>query len=210
MTITLTPLPYADTALAPTISVATLQTHHSLHHRAYVDNVNAAIKGGPHAIASLATIISAADAAQDHKLFNDAAQAWNHGFYWFSLCADQQEPDAGLAAAIERDFGSLALLKEELVAQGMAHFGSGWVWLVRRGTALSVEQTHDAASFAVAGPGGDAVPLLVVDLWEHAYYLDYRNVRKNHLKQVIGGHLNWAFASENFARNAAWVYPDFI
>jgi Fe-Mn family superoxide dismutase len=162
MTITLTPLPYADTALAPAISAATLQTHHGLHHRAYVDNINAAIKGGPHAIASLATIISAADAAQDHKLFNDAAQAWNHGFYWFSLCADQQEPDACLAAAIERDFGSLALLKEELVAQGMAHFGSGWVWLVRRGTALSVEQTHDAASFAVAGPGGDAVPLLVV------------------------------------------------
>ena len=210
MSITLTPLPYADTALAPAISAATLQTHHGLHHRTYVDNVNAATKGGPHAIASLAAIISAAVAAQDHKLFDNAAQAWNHGFYWFSLCADPQEPDAGLAAAIERDFGSLAALKEELVAQGMAHFGSGWVWLVRRGTALSVEQTHDAASFAVAGSGGDAVPLLVVDLWEHAYYLDYRNARKNHLKQVIGSHLNWAFASENFACKAAWVYPDLI
>ena len=210
MTITLTPLPYADTALAPAISATTLQTHHGLHHRTYVDNVNAATKGGPQANASLAAIISAADVAQDQKLFNNAAQAWNHGFYWFSLCADPQEPDPDLAAAIYRDFGSMAALKQELVAQGMAHFGSGWVWLVRRGTALSVEQTHDAASFAVAGPGGDAVPLLVVDLWEHAYYLDYRNVRKNHLKQVIGSHLNWSFASENFARNSAWVYPDVI
>jgi Fe-Mn family superoxide dismutase len=210
MPITLTPLPFADTALAPAISAVTLQTHHGQHHRTYVDNVNAATKGGPHANASLAAIISAADAGEDHALFNNAAQAWNHGFYWFSLCADSLAPDTDLAAAIDRDFGSLAALKEELVAQGVAHFGSGWVWLVRRGTALSVEQTHDAATFAVAGAGGDAVPLLVVDLWEHAYYLDYRNVRKNHLKKVIDGHLNWTFASENFTCKTAWIYPHAI
>ena len=210
MPISLTPLPFADTALVPAISAATLQTHHGLHHRAYVDNVNTATKGGPLAGARLAAIISAAAAAQNHVLFNNAAQAWNHGFYWFSLCAEPQEPDAGLAAAIHRDFGSLAALKEELVAQGMAHFGSGWVWLVRRGETLAVEQTHDAATYAVAGPGGDAVPLLVIDLWEHAYYLDYRNVRKNHLKQVIGSHLDWTFASENYARGTTWIYPDLI
>jgi len=210
MSITLTPLPYPDTALAPTISALTLQTHHDRHHRTYVDNVNAAIKGGPHAQASLADIITAAAAGIDQKLFNNAAQAWNHGFYWHSLSPEAQVPDDALGAAIYRDFGSLAGLKDVLLEQGTAHFGSGWVWLVKRGKTLAVEQTHDAATFAVAGPGSDAIPLLVIDLWEHAYYLDYKNVRKNHLNQVIGGQLAWHFASENFARDAAWVYPDLI
>lgn len=210
MSISLIPLPYPDTALAPAISAATLQTHHDRHHRTYVDNVNAATKGGKHANSSLADIISAAAATNDQSLFNNAAQVWNHGFYWYSLSPEVEQPDANLEAAINLAFGSFAALKDVLLEQGMAHFGSGWVWLVKRGKALSVEQTHDAATFAVAGPGGDAVPLLVIDLWEHAYYLDYKNVRKNHLNHVIGGHLAWGFASENFARDAAWVYPDLI
>ena len=210
MTISLIPLPYPDTALAPAISATTLQTHHGRHHQTYVDTVNEATTGGKLAKASLADIISAAEAAHDQKLFNNAAQVWNHGFYWHSLSPEPQQPDADLASAINRDFGSQAALQDMLLAQGMAHFGSGWVWLVSRGDALSVEQTHDAATFAVAGPGGDAIPLLVIDLWEHAYYLDYRNVRKNHLSAVIGEHLAWSFASENFARKTAWAYPDLV
>lgn len=210
MSITLAPLPYPDTALAPAISALTLQTHHDRHHRTYVDNVNAAIMGGPHARASLAEIIAAAHIGHDQTLFDNAAQTWNHAFYWHSLSPETQEPDPALTAAIDRAFGSIGALKDLLLQHGMAHFGSGWVWLVKRGNGLSVEQSHDAATFAIAGPGGDAIPLLVIDLWEHAYYLDYKNVRKTHLNQVIGGHLAWNFASENFARDRAWIYPDFI
>jgi len=210
MTITLIPLPYPDTALAPAISALTLQTHHDQHHRTYVDNVNAAIKGGNHAAASLAAIISGAAAAHDQMLFHNAAQVWNHGFYWHSLSPEAQVPGADLAFAIDTAFGSLAALKDTLLEQGTAHFGSGWVWLVKRGTVLSVEQTHDAATFAVAGSGGDPVPLLVIDLWEHAYYLDYRSARRSYLSRVIGAHLAWQFVSENFARDSAWFYPDFI
>ncbi len=210
MTISLAPLPYADTALAPFISASALQTHHDRHHQTYVDNVNAATKGGTFALASLAAIISAAAAGDDQSLFNNAAQAWNHGFFWHSLSPGPEQPGAALSAAIDRAFGSLPALKDELLHQGMAHFGSGWVWLVKRGAALAVEQTHDAATFAVAGPGGEAVPLLVIDLWEHAYYPDYRNVRKSYLNQLIAGHLAWTFASENFARDGAWTYPDLI
>lgn len=210
MSIKLIPLPYADTALAPAISAATLGLHHGQHHRTYVDTVNAATSGGALAMASLAAIISAAAGGAQQVLFNNAAQAWNHGFYWHSLTPTQQQPDAALGSAIDKAFGSLAALKEELIRQGTAHFGSGWVWLVKRGDALSVEQTHDAATFAVKGSGGDATPLLVIDLWEHAYYPDYNNVRKNYLNQVVGGLLAWSFASENFARNAVWAYPDLI
>jgi superoxide dismutase, Fe-Mn family len=210
MSISLTPLPYADTALAPAISAETLGLHHGGHHRTYVDTVNAATKGGPLAGADLAAIITAAAADEQAVLFNNAAQTWNHGFYWHSLTPTAQQPDAALGAAIDTAFGSLAALKAEMFLQDTAQFGSGWVWLVKRGDALSVEQTHDAATFAVAGPGGDAIPLLVVDVWEHAYYLDYHNVRKNYLNQVIGGLLAWSFASENFARKSAWVYPDLI
>ena len=129
MTISLIPLPYADTALAPAISAATLQTHHDRHHRTYVDNVNAATKGGKLAKASLADIISATAATNDQKLFNNAAQVWNHGFYWHSLSPETEVPDANLKAAIDSTFGSLAALKDALLEQGLAHFGSGWVWL---------------------------------------------------------------------------------
>ncbi|MFM9936087.1 MAG: superoxide dismutase [Novosphingobium sp.] len=210
MAITLTPLPYPHTALVPAISAVTLQTHHGRHHQTYVDNVNAATKDTKLAEAALADIISAAAEGHDQTLFNNAAQVWNHGFYWHSLSPDPQQPGSELAAAINRTFGSLDALKDELLAQGLAHFGSGWVWLVKRGDVLSVEQTHDAATFAVPGPGGDAIPLLVIDLWEHAYYLDYKNVRKSYLNKLIADHLAWDFASGNLAGETAWVYPDLV
>ncbi len=203
MAIILPALPYAEHALAPIISAITLETHHGKHHKAYVDKTNAAIEGSDHANSSLEQIIAAAQANGDTSLFNNAAQSWNHAFYWNSLSPETSAPKGDLASAIEASFGSLEALKAELLAQGTAHFASGWVWLLARGSSLSVEQTHDAATFAT----DDAKPVLVIDLWEHAYYLDHKNVRPEYLKGVIEKHLNWEFAAENFSRDSSWVYP---
>ena len=203
MAITLPALPYAEDALAPAISADTLRTHHGKHHKAYVAKVNDAAKDGPLDGASLEEIIKAAKDKGDKPLFNNAAQAWNHGFYWKSLSPAKQAPSGALADAITQAFGSHDKLGEELAKQGTAHFASGWVWLIARGSKLSVEQTHDAETFAT----GEARPLLVIDLWEHAYYLDHKNVRPDYLKQVIADHLAWDFASRNFDGAANWTYP---
>ena len=203
MAITLLPLPYADTALEPVISAVTLQTHHGKHHKTYVDRTNTAIEGTDLASASLEDIVAAAEAKGDKGLFNNSAQTWNHGFYWHSLTAEAQTPQGDLAAAIDASFGSFDALKAELAAQGAAHFASGWVWLVAKDGKLAVEQTHDAATFSTLS----GTPLLVIDLWEHAYYDDYKNLRPDYLKQVIESRLNWAFAAENLARGSVWAYP---
>jgi Fe-Mn family superoxide dismutase len=203
MAIILSPLPYADDALSPVISATTLQTHHGKHHRTYVDKTNAATEGTDLADASVEEIVAAATKTGNKALFNNSAQTWNHGFYWYSLSPSATTPSADLATAIDAAFGSLDALKAELVAQGTAHFASGWVWLVAKDGKLSVEQTHDAASYADLS----GVPLLVLDVWEHAYYLDHKNVRPDYLKKVTEGHLNWDFASANFASAALWTYP---
>ena len=203
MPIELTPLPYAEDALAPTISAETLRTHHGKHHKAYVDKTNAAVEGGELASASLEDIIATARKNSDQKLFNNAAQTWNHSFYWASLSPEAQQPSGELAQAIDQSFGSLDALKQELAAQGADHFASGWVWLVESEGKLSVVQTHDAETLADGGQN----PLLVIDLWEHAYYIDHKNLRPEYLKQVIETRLNWAFAAENLARGSAWTYP---
>ncbi|KAF1855084.1 hypothetical protein Lal_00002670 [Lupinus albus] len=203
MAISLITLPYAEDALAPAISATTVQTHHGKHHRTYVDRTNTAIEGGDLADKPLEDIVAAAEAKGDKGLFNNSAQTWNHGFYWFSLAPTSAAPTGDLAAAIESSFGSFDALKQELAAQGTAHFASGWVWLVEKNGKLSVEQTHDAATYTTLGGN----PLLVIDLWEHAYYLDHKNVRPNYLKDVIDNHLNWEFAAENFGRGALWTYP---
>jgi Fe-Mn family superoxide dismutase len=203
MAITLPALPYIEDALAPAISAETLRTHHGKHHKTYVDKVNDAVKDSTLASASLEEIIKAAKDQSDTPLFNNAAQAWNHGFYWESLSPTKQTPSGRLDDAISQAFGSVEALGEELAKQGTAHFASGWVWLVARGTTLAVEQTHDAETFA----GGEARPLLVIDLWEHAYYLDHKNVRPDYLKQVIADHLAWDFASHNLEATATWTYP---
>lgn len=203
MAIILSPLPFDDTALAPTISATTLQTHHGKHHRTYVDRTNTAIEGTDLADKPLEDIVAAAIAQGNKGLFNNSAQTWNHGFYWYSLSPAATAPEGDLAAAIDASFGSFDALKAELVAQGTAHFASGWVWLVAKDGKLSVEQTHDAASYADLSGN----PLLVIDLWEHAYYLDHKNVRPDYLKQVVESHLNWAFAAENLSRGSLWAYP---
>ncbi|MDF8333547.1 superoxide dismutase [Novosphingobium cyanobacteriorum] len=207
MAISLSPLPYADTALEPVISATTLQTHHGKHHKAYVDKTNDAVEGTDLAGKPLEDVIAAAvangRASGDWRLFNNSAQTWNHGFYWNSLTPDATAPEGDLAQAIAKAFGSLDKLKEELATQGAAHFASGWVWLVDKNGTLAVEQTHDAATFNDLSGN----PLLVIDLWEHAYYLDHKNLRPDYLRQVIEKHLNWAFAAENLARGTAWTYP---
>lgn len=202
MSISLMPLPYATDALAPAISADTLETHHGQHHKAYVDKTNAAIAGGPLADAPLERIVAEARGGNP-GLFNNAAQSWNHGFYWASLAPKASRPSGDLAAAIERSFGSTDQLLEELAARGANHFASGWVWLASDNGALTVEETHDADTLADRGP----IPLLVIDLWEHAYYLDRKSVRPDYLTAVLGALINWDFAAENLGREGRWTYP---
>jgi Fe-Mn family superoxide dismutase len=195
-------LPYDSEALAPAISAETLSYHHGKHHKAYIDKTNAAIEGTEHADKSLEEVIAAARGS-NQGLFNNSAQSWNHAFYWMSLSPDAQTPNGDLAAKIDAAFGSLDGLKSALADRGANHFASGWVWLAEKGGALSIEETHDGDTLADSGFN----PLLTLDVWEHAYYIDHRNARPAYLKAVIDGHLNWAFAAENLARGSAWAYP---
>ena len=202
MAFELLPLPYDSEALAPAISAETLKFHHGKHHQAYIDKTNAAIAGTDLADADLETVI-AKSRGSNQGLFNNAAQSWNHGFYWHSLSPEARQPSDELAAKIDSAFGSLDALKEKLAERGAGHFASGWVWLAEKAGTLSIEETHDGDTLADSGFN----PLLTIDVWEHAYYLDHQNQRPAYLKAVIDGHLNWEFAAENLARGTAWVYP---
>ena len=202
MPITHMPLPYAIDALAPHISAETLEFHHGKHHKAYVDKANAAIAGTELADAPLETIIRRADADGNQGLFNNAAQVWNHAFYWHSLSPTATEPTPELSAAIGKSFGSIDGLKAELAETAKAHFASGWAWLVARGDDLLISDTHDAGTAMTQA----VRPLLVIDVWEHAYYIDRRNDRPAYVGAVTGGLLNWQFASENLARVSQWVH----
>ncbi|MDC8754927.1 superoxide dismutase [Erythrobacter sp. sf7] len=201
MAFQLSPLPYAADALAPAISAETLSFHHGKHHQTYVDKMNAAIEGTAHADASLEAII-AASRGTNQGLFNNSAQTWNHAFYWHSMAPSSTAPSADLAAKIDEAFGSLDALKQQLKDRGAGHFASGWVWLAEKGGKLSIEETHDADTLADSGFN----PLLVLDVWEHAYYLDHQNKRPSYLDAVVEGKLNLAFASENLARGTVWTY----
>jgi superoxide dismutase, Fe-Mn family len=202
MAITHPPLPYAIDALVPHISSETLEFHHGKHHKAYVDKTNAAIAGTALADASLEAIIRSAAGYENPGLFNNAAQTWNHSFYWHSLTPAKTEPSAELAAAIGKSFGSIDGLKAELGETAKAHFASGWAWLVARGDDLLITDTHDAGTAVTHA----VRPLLVIDVWEHAYYVDRRNDRPAYVGAVTGELLNWQFASENFARETQWVH----
>jgi len=203
MAIILSPLPYAAAALESHISAETIKLHHGKHHGSYVDKVNALAKEAKLADATLEEIISAARKSKDQKLFNQAAQAWNHGFYWSSLAAGKTRPSAELTAAIKDSFGDRAALDKQWSAAATGHFGSGWAWLLLSKGKLSIETTHDAETPV----GGSDIPLAVIDVWEHAYYLDHRNKRQAYVEAVLAHLLNWDFASENFARAGQWTYP---
>ena len=202
MAFELIPLPYAEDALAPAISAETLGFHHGKHHKAYIDKTNKAIEGTDLASEELEAVIASAR-GRDQGLFNNAAQAWNHGFYWHSLAPDPGRPGGELLRWIETAFGSLETLEKALAERGAGHFSNGWVWLARKGGTLTIEETHVGDTLADT----DALPLLTIDLWEHAYYLDHQNLRPNYLEQVIREKLNWGFAAENLARGSAWKYP---
>ncbi len=202
MAFELMPLPYDPEALEPAVSARTLSFHHGKHHKAYIDKTNAAIDGTANAGKSLEEIIAAARGS-NQGLFNNSAQSWNHGFYWKSLAPSGGSPSGDLASKIDAAFGSLDELKAKLVERGVGHFSNGWVWLADNGGTLSLEETHDGDTLADSGKN----PLLTIDLWEHAYYLDYQNVRPDYLKAVLDNHLNWDFAAENLERGSAWKYP---
>ena len=195
-------LPYEDTALEPAVSAKTLSFHHGKHHKAYIDKTNAAIEGGDLADMSLEDVIAAARGS-NAGLFNNSAQSWNHGFYWHSMAADETGASDELKSMIDDAFGSTDGLKEKLAERGAGHFASGWVWLAVKGGKLSIEETHDGDTLA---DQGEFNPLLVIDLWEHAYYLDHQNKRPEYLDAVLGSKINWSFASDNLARGETWKY----
>ena len=151
---------------------------------------------------SLEDVIAAARGS-NAGLFNNSAQSWNHGFYWHSMAADETGASDELKSMIDDAFGSTDGLKEKLAERGAGHFASGWVWLAVKGGKLSIEETHDGDTLA---DQGEFNPLLVIDLWEHAYYLDHQNARPAYL-DAVNGKLNWKFASENLARGTTWKYP---
>ena len=193
--ITLPSLPYGYDALEPVISGRTLTVHHKKHHAAYVDKTNELIEGTALEGADLETIIRETSGDESRKsLFNQAAQAWNHGFYWRSLSPRGGEPDEALGALIDNSFGGIEGFRDTLTETAVDHFGSGWAWLTLEKGVLRVRDTHDAGT-PLGGKG--AVPLLCIDVWEHAYYLDYQNVRPDYVKAVIDTLLNWEFASTN-------------
>ncbi len=193
---TLPPLPFSDTALAPVITAETLGFHYGKHHRTYVETLAKLVADTPFADATLETIIMATHAdAGKRAVFNNAAQVWNHNFYWHSLSSEAQAPSGGLKAAIIRDFGSVEAFNTEFAKVTVAQFGTGWGWLVSDAGTLKVVSTDDAEVPFTAGQ----IPLLTIDVWEHAYYLDWQNRRAAHVEAIIAGHLNWAKAAERFA-----------
>ena len=196
-------LPYDDTALEPAVSAKTLSFHHGKHHKAYIDKTNAAIEGGELADKSLEEVIAAARGS-NAGLFNNSAQSWNHGFYWHSMAPEETNASGELKSMIDEAFGSIDGLKEKLAERGAGHFASGWVWLAVKDGKLTIEETHDGDTLA---DQADVNPLLVIDLWEHAYYLDHQNARPAYL-EAVSSKLNWSFASENLARGTTWQYPN--
>lgn len=192
---TLPPLPYADSALAPVISANTIGYHYGKHHKGYVDNLNKLIAGTGYAEMSLEKIVMDSAGKPDNAaIFNNAAQIWNHTFYWRSLSPKGGgEPPAALKQKIEAAFGSTEACRKEFAAAAMTQFGSGWAWLVLEGGKLRIVKTANAEVPLTKG----MKPLLTIDVWEHAYYLDYQNRRADYVNAVLDKLINWGFAAEN-------------
>jgi superoxide dismutase, Fe-Mn family len=189
MAFELPPLPYAEDALAPHLSAETLQFHYGKHHKTYVDKLNAAVAGTPDESKSLEEIIQAASG----PLFNNAAQTWNHTFYWSSMApGGGGEPTGAVADGIGSAFGSYDAFKEKFAAEAVNHFASGWAWLVDGGSGLEIISTHDADTAIKHG----VKPLITCDVWEHAYYIDYRNVRPDYVATFLDHLVNWDWANE--------------
>jgi len=194
-------LPYEKNALAPAMSAETLDYHHGKHHKAYVDKANQLLEKSGDTSGTLVEIIRAARKAEDITLFNQTAQIWNHSFFWQCLSAAQgQKPAGQLAEMIDQEFGSTDEFLEKFKAEAVGHFSNGWTWLVLDRDQLRITSFHDADT-PVAREG--LKPLLTLDLWEHAYYIDYRNERPDFAEQVLKSIINWEFVAKNLDGNGA-------
>jgi superoxide dismutase, Fe-Mn family len=201
-------LPYPENALEPVISSNTINFHYGKHHQGYVDNVNKLIAGTTFYHMPLEKIITeTTDKPEKTAIFNNAAQTWNHTFYWNSLKPEGGgEPPAELKKLIENSFGSLGACKKKLGHAANTQFGSGWAWLVYDGEKIDVLQTSDAGNPLTQG----LTPLLVIDVWEHAYYLDYQNRRADYVSAVIDNLINWEFAAQNLKNAVEGVHESLI
>ena len=194
---TLRPLPYERAALAPVISARTVEFHYGKHHKGYLDNLNKLVEASRYRELPLERIIvETATQPERIAIFNNAAQAWNHDFYWRSLRPNGGgTPPAVLRQKIEASFGSVSECKQQWAALATAQFGSGWAWLVLNGDRIEVTKTSNAE-----GPLTLKVrPLLTIDVWEHAYYLDYQNRRLEYVNAVLDKLIDWGFAAENLS-----------
>lgn len=206
--ILLPPLPYPHEALEPVISAATLRTHHGKHHARYVDVTNALLGEAGERATDLEAVIGDAGQRGKTKLFNNAAQALNHGFYWCCMAPAGSQTTAGRGDAFEAALGDIDVLRASFLAEGAGHFGSGWVWITSQRGKVSVITTHDGdTAFRMAGH----TPLLVCDVWEHAYYLDHKNDRAAYLAGWWDRLANWSFAERQYEASAGrgdpWRYP---
>ena len=188
-------LPYAESALAPVISAETVGVHYGKHHKGYVDTLNQLVAGTELAHLSLERVIAeTADDADRRAIFNNAAQAWNHTFYWRSLRpVGGGAPPVALKERIDASFGGVNACKKALAAAATSQFGSGWAWLVAEGEMLKVVTTSNAETPLTKG----MKPLLTIDVWEHAYYLDYQDRRADYVNAVLDRLINWGFAADN-------------
>jgi Fe-Mn family superoxide dismutase len=194
MAFELPPLPYAMDALAPHISAETLEYHYGKHHQTYVTNLNNLTEGTDHASASLEDVILAAD--NPSPLFNNAAQVWNHTFYWNSMApGGGGEPTGELGEAINSAFGSYDAFRTQFAEAATTQFGSGWAWLADDGSGLQIMKTANAD----LPLKHSAKALLTIDVWEHAYYIDFRNARPNYISTFLDSLVNWDFVAQNMA-----------
>jgi superoxide dismutase, Fe-Mn family len=192
----LPPLPFAASALEPHISAETFDYHHGKHHKAYVDKTNELAGDAGHDTLSLVALIGA---AKKGPLFDNAAQLWNHSFFWQCLSPHKQKPAKVLQDKIDAAFGSHDAMIETLTDEAIKHFGSGWAWLVLEKDEIAVRSYHDADT-----PVAHNVrPLFTLDVWEHAYYIDHRNARPKYVKAVLENRINWDFVAENLDGNGA-------
>lgn len=195
--VALPPLPWKPDALAPVISAKTINEHYGAHHKTYVEKTLELVRNSDLESLPLDEIVKRAHADANQKLFNNAAQAWNHTLYWHSLRpGGGGKPGGALATAVERDFGGVEALRKKWVELAKNQFGSGWVWLViRSGGKLALEATSNADTPLVRGE----VALLTVDVWEHAYYLDWQHKRPEHVTAVLEKLIDWSGAAERYA-----------
>lgn len=200
MAFSLPPLPFDRAALEPVLSAESFDYHHGKHHKAYVDKVNGWIEEKGLEGKSLVEVIRLAKDRNDKGLANQAGQIWNHDFFWQGLAPEgSTKPSAKLAQMIEASFGSQEELVEKMAAEAVGHFGSGWAWLVLAGDALKVTSLHDGETPLALD---NVKPLLTLDVWEHAYYIDYRNERPRFAKTVLSKVVNWDFVSQNIEQDS--------